>query len=73
MRLSRKLNNHTARRKQIQLQLKPSTSLLTTAGVLLYWKNLKLETVCVAEPLQIRQHAPLMLSTLGSKEKREGG
>jgi len=33
----------------------------------------KLETVSIAEPLQNRQHAPLMLSTLGSKEKREGG
>ena len=35
--------------------------------------KLKLETVSIAEPLQNRQHAPLMLSTLGSKEKREGG
>ena len=33
----------------------------------------KLETVSIAEPLQNRQHAPLMLSTLGSKETREGG
>jgi len=33
----------------------------------------KLETVSIAEPLQNRQHVPLMLSTLGSKEKREGG
>jgi len=33
----------------------------------------KLETVSIAEPLQNRQHAPVMLSTLGSKEKREGG
>ena len=33
----------------------------------------KLETVSIAEPLQNRHHAPLMLSTLGSKEKREGG
>jgi len=33
----------------------------------------ELETVSIAEPLQNRQHAPLMLSTLGSKEKREGG
>ena len=33
----------------------------------------QLETVSIAEPLQNRQHAPLMLSTLGSKEKREGG
>ena len=33
----------------------------------------KLETVSIAEPLQNQQHAPLMLSTLGSKEKREGG
>ena len=32
-----------------------------------------LETVSIAEPQQNRQHAPLMLSTLGSKEKREGG
>ena len=32
-----------------------------------------LETVSIAEPLQNRQHAPLMLSTLVSKEKREGG
>ena len=32
----------------------------------------KLETVSIAEPLQNRQHAPLTLSTLGSKEKREG-
>jgi len=34
---------------------------------------IRLETVSIAEPLQNRQHAPLMLSTLGSKEKREGG
>ena len=33
----------------------------------------QLETVSIAEPMQNRQHAPLMLSTLGSKEKREGG
>ena len=33
---------------------------------------LKLETVSIAEPLQDRQHAPLMLSTPGSKGKREG-
>ena len=33
----------------------------------------ELETVSIAEPLQNRQHAPLMLSTLGSKEKKEGG
>jgi len=33
----------------------------------------ELETVSIGEPLQNRQHAPLMLSTLGSKEKREGG
>jgi len=32
-----------------------------------------LETVSIAEPLQNRQHAPPMLATLGSKEKREGG
>ena len=39
-----------------------------------YEKNTnKLETVSIAEPLQNRQHAPLMLSTLGSKEKRERG
>jgi len=36
-------------------------------------EELKLETVSIAEPLQNRQYAPLMLSTLGSKEKREGG
>jgi len=36
-------------------------------------KQQQLETVSIAEPLQNRQHAPLMLSTLGSKEKREGG
>ena len=36
-------------------------------------QKVKLETVSIAEPLQNRQHAPLMLSTLGSKEKREGG
>ena len=35
--------------------------------------KIKLETVSIAEPLQNRQHAPPMLSTLGSKEKREGG
>jgi len=33
----------------------------------------QLETVSIAEPLQNRQHAPLMLSTLGSNEKRLGG
>jgi len=35
--------------------------------------NTTLETVSIAEPLQNRQHAPLMLSTLRSKEKRKGG
>jgi len=35
--------------------------------------KIQLETVSIAEPLQNRQYAPLMLSTLGSKEKREGG
>jgi len=35
--------------------------------------NIQLETVSIAEPLQNRKHAPVMLSTLGSKEKREGG
>jgi len=35
-------------------------------------KQKTLETVSIAEPLQNWQHAPLMLSTLGSKEKREG-
>ena len=38
-----------------------------------FTRNRRLETVSIAEPLQNRQHAPLMLSTLGSKEKREGG
>ena len=38
-----------------------------------FYNITKLETVSIAEPLQNRQHAPLMLSTLGSKEKREGG
>jgi len=32
----------------------------------------KLETVSIAEPLQNRQHARLMLSTLERKGKREG-
>ena len=32
----------------------------------------KLETVSIAEPLQNRQHARLMLSTLEHKGKREG-
>ena len=36
----------------------------------IYSRQLKLENVSIAEPLQNRQHAPLMLSTLGSKEKR---
>ena len=34
--------------------------------------NSKLETVSIAEPLQNRQHARLMLSTLERKGKREG-
>jgi len=35
----------------------------------------KLQTVSIAEPMQNRQHAQnhLMLSTLGSKGKTEGG
>jgi len=33
----------------------------------------QLEIVSIAEPLQNQQHVPLMLATLGSKEKREGG
>jgi len=32
----------------------------------------QLETVSIAEPLQNRQHARLMLSTLEHKGKREG-
>ena len=35
-------------------------------------KNKKLETVSIAEPLQNRQHARQMLSTLECKGKREG-
>ena len=35
-------------------------------------KQKKLETVSIAEPLQNRQHARLMLSTLERKGKREG-
>ena len=37
--------------------------------------NLTLESVSISEPLQNRQHAqkPLMLSTPGSKGKKEGG
>jgi len=35
-------------------------------------KKLKLETVSIAEPLQNRQHARLMLSTLERKGKTEG-
>ena len=35
-------------------------------------KKSKLETVSIAEPLQNRQHARLMLSTLEHKGKREG-
>jgi len=34
--------------------------------------NTQLETVSIAEPLQNRQHARLMLSTLERKGKREG-
>jgi len=34
--------------------------------------NWELETVSIAEPLQNRQHARLMLSTLERKGKREG-
>jgi len=34
--------------------------------------KLQLETVSIAEPLQNRQHARLMLSTLERKGKREG-
>jgi len=34
--------------------------------------NAELETVSIAEPLQNRQHARLMLSTLERKGKREG-
>jgi len=37
------------------------------------FRKYELETVSIAEPLQNRQHAPLMLSALGSMEKREGG
>ena len=38
-----------------------------------YAMHTQLESVSIAEPLQNRQHAPLVLSTLWSKEKREGG
>jgi len=47
---------------------KPSNIIIS-----LHRKKYQLETVSIAEPLQNRQHATLMLSTLGSKEKREEG
>ena len=42
------------------------------SGCSLTESKTKLETVSIAEPLQNRQHARLMLSTLERKGKREG-
>jgi len=45
---------------------------MSTLLTVLTVKILKLETVSIAEPLQNRQHARQMLSTLERKGKREG-